>query len=183
MPVRARIATLERLSAHADCKELLGWMRAIPDVRRVALHDGDVEAQQAFAAWAQRSCSARRLFFATTAGGGRPGGETLASKESRMNSSFFVVALLSASSLLYACGSDSEKTGDGKSSSGGSNTSGGSTTSGGSSSEQTCQSSSLNGQCTAGPAKGSSCCYAPSSADDPPCASSKECSTVCRYCQ
>lgn len=94
-----------------------------------------------------------------------------------MKPSFFLVALLSASSLLYACGSDSEKTGDGRSTSGGSNTSGGS------SSEQTCQSSSLNGRCTAGPAKGSSCCYAPSSPDDPPCASSDECSTVCRYCQ
>ena len=52
MPVRARIATLKGLSAHADRRELLGWMRAIPDLRRVALHHGDVESQDAFAAWA-----------------------------------------------------------------------------------------------------------------------------------
>jgi len=29
-----------------------GWMRAIPDVRRVALHHGDVESQDAFVSWA-----------------------------------------------------------------------------------------------------------------------------------
>lgn len=52
VPVRARVATLKGLSAHADRKELLGWMRAIPEVRRVALHHGDVESQDAFAAWA-----------------------------------------------------------------------------------------------------------------------------------
>lgn len=50
--VRAKIATLKGLSAHADRKELLSWMRAIPGVRRVALHHGDVAAQDAFAAWA-----------------------------------------------------------------------------------------------------------------------------------
>lgn len=50
--VRARVATLRGLSAHADRKELLAWMRAIPDVRRVALHHGDVAAQDAFASWA-----------------------------------------------------------------------------------------------------------------------------------
>jgi metallo-beta-lactamase family protein len=50
--VRAKVATLKGLSAHADRKELLAWMRAIPDVRRVALHHGDVEAQEAFATWA-----------------------------------------------------------------------------------------------------------------------------------
>jgi metallo-beta-lactamase family protein len=50
--VRAKIATLKGLSAHADRKELLSWMRAIPEVRRVALHHGDVEAQEAFASWA-----------------------------------------------------------------------------------------------------------------------------------
>lgn len=50
--VRAKIATLKGLSAHADRKELLAWMRAIPDVRRVALHHGDVDAQEAFASWA-----------------------------------------------------------------------------------------------------------------------------------
>jgi len=48
---------------------------------------------------------------------------------------------------------------------------------------QTCKSSSLNGRCTAGPSKGSSCCYAPENADDPPCAVSNECSNVCRYCE
>ncbi|CAN5925531.1 MBL fold metallo-hydrolase [soil metagenome] len=52
VPVRARVATLKGLSAHADRKELLGWMRAIPAARRVALHHGDLEAQDAFAAWA-----------------------------------------------------------------------------------------------------------------------------------
>lgn len=50
--VRARVATLRGLSAHADRKELRAWLGAIPDVRRVALHHGDVEAQEAFAAWA-----------------------------------------------------------------------------------------------------------------------------------
>ncbi|MDF2697141.1 MAG: Metallo-beta-lactamase family protein RNA-specific [Labilithrix sp.] len=51
--VRARIATLRGLSAHADRKELRAWLRKIPDVRRVALHHGDVEAQTAFATWAR----------------------------------------------------------------------------------------------------------------------------------
>jgi Cft2 family RNA processing exonuclease len=50
--VRAKIATLKGLSAHADRKELLARMRAIPDARRGALHHGDVESQEAFAAWA-----------------------------------------------------------------------------------------------------------------------------------
>jgi metallo-beta-lactamase family protein len=50
--VRAKIARLKGLSAHADRGELLEWLRAIPDARRVALHHGDVEAQDAFAAWA-----------------------------------------------------------------------------------------------------------------------------------
>jgi metallo-beta-lactamase family protein len=49
--VRARIETLRGLSAHADRKELREWLRAIPDVRRVALHHGDVETQESFAAW------------------------------------------------------------------------------------------------------------------------------------
>jgi metallo-beta-lactamase family protein len=53
--VRARIATLRGLSAHADRKELRAWLRKIPGVRRVALHHGDVEAQTAFAAWASHS--------------------------------------------------------------------------------------------------------------------------------
>lgn len=50
--VRARVATLRGLSAHADRKELRGWLASIPGVRRVALHHGDVEAQTSFAAWA-----------------------------------------------------------------------------------------------------------------------------------
>jgi metallo-beta-lactamase family protein len=52
--VRAKIETLKGLSAHADRKELLTWMRAIPGTRRVALHHGDVEAQDAFTSWAPK---------------------------------------------------------------------------------------------------------------------------------
>lgn len=52
--VRAKVASLKGLSAHADRKELLAWMRAIPEVRRVALHHGDVESQDAFASWAPK---------------------------------------------------------------------------------------------------------------------------------
>ncbi|HVJ91202.1 MAG TPA: MBL fold metallo-hydrolase [Labilithrix sp.] len=51
--VRAKIATLKGLSAHADRKELLAWLRHIPDVKRVALHHGEASAQRAFAVWAQ----------------------------------------------------------------------------------------------------------------------------------
>jgi metallo-beta-lactamase family protein len=50
--VRASVATLKGLSAHADRKELLQWVRAIPQVKRVALHHGDVAAQNAFVTWA-----------------------------------------------------------------------------------------------------------------------------------
>lgn len=50
--VRASIETLNGLSAHADRNELLAWLRSIPDVRRVALHHGEVDAQEAFARWA-----------------------------------------------------------------------------------------------------------------------------------
>jgi metallo-beta-lactamase family protein len=46
--VRASIETLSGLSAHADRGELLRWLRAIPDVRRVALHHGEPEAQRGF---------------------------------------------------------------------------------------------------------------------------------------
>jgi metallo-beta-lactamase family protein len=49
--VRAKIATLKGLSAHADRNELRAWLGHIPGVRRVALHHGDVEAQEAFARW------------------------------------------------------------------------------------------------------------------------------------
>lgn len=55
--VRAKVTTLKGLSAHADRKELLAWLRSIPDVKRVALHHGEEGAQRAFASWAaaQRS--------------------------------------------------------------------------------------------------------------------------------
>lgn len=60
--VRAKIATLKGLSAHADRSELLAWLRHVPGTRRVALHHGDVEAQESFASWASSrlllSCSA-----------------------------------------------------------------------------------------------------------------------------
>ncbi len=51
--VRARVATLKGLSAHADRKELLAWLRSIPEVKRVALHHGDERAQRAFASFAE----------------------------------------------------------------------------------------------------------------------------------
>jgi metallo-beta-lactamase family protein len=51
VPVRAEITTLRGLSAHADRGELLGWLKEIPGVRRVALHHGDSEAQQGFVQW------------------------------------------------------------------------------------------------------------------------------------
>lgn len=50
--VRAKVATLKGLSAHADRNELLAWLRNIPTVRRVALHHGEMSAQEAFARWA-----------------------------------------------------------------------------------------------------------------------------------
>lgn len=53
--VRATITTLKGLSAHADRKELLAWLRRIPEVTRVALHHGEEGAQRAFAAWATSS--------------------------------------------------------------------------------------------------------------------------------
>jgi metallo-beta-lactamase family protein len=52
--VNARVATLKGLSAHADRTELLQWVRKIPNVARVALHHGDVEAQNAFVKFASR---------------------------------------------------------------------------------------------------------------------------------
>ncbi len=51
VPVRARIETLKGLSAHADRSELADWLRCIPDVKRVALHHGDTEAQHDLARW------------------------------------------------------------------------------------------------------------------------------------
>lgn len=50
--VRAEIAVLKGLSAHADRRELLAWMRHLPGLGRVALHHGDEEAQRAFASYA-----------------------------------------------------------------------------------------------------------------------------------
>ena len=47
VPVRCHIDTLQGLSAHADRKELAAWLRAIPDVKRVGLHHGEVSAQRA----------------------------------------------------------------------------------------------------------------------------------------
>lgn len=52
VPVRAQIDTLRGLSAHADRRELVAWLSAIPSPARVALHHGDEEAQRAFEAWA-----------------------------------------------------------------------------------------------------------------------------------
>ncbi len=49
--VRAAVEMLSGLSAHADRGELTAWLDAIPDVRRVALHHGEVEAQEGFARW------------------------------------------------------------------------------------------------------------------------------------
>ncbi|HJL15066.1 MAG TPA: MBL fold metallo-hydrolase [Sandaracinaceae bacterium LLY-WYZ-13_1] len=47
--LRAAVATLSGLSAHADRAELTRWVRAIPDVRAVALHHGEPGAQHALA--------------------------------------------------------------------------------------------------------------------------------------
>ncbi|MFN7145490.1 MAG: MBL fold metallo-hydrolase RNA specificity domain-containing protein, partial [Myxococcota bacterium] len=49
--VRASVEMLSGLSAHADRQELKEWLLAVPDVRRVALHHGEPEAQAAFARW------------------------------------------------------------------------------------------------------------------------------------
>lgn len=51
VPVRAAVEQLSGLSAHADRTELRAWLDALPDVRRVALHHGEVAAQRAFARW------------------------------------------------------------------------------------------------------------------------------------
>ena len=52
VPVRASVETLSGLSAHADRGELVRWLGAIPDVRKVALHHGEPEAQRGLRAWA-----------------------------------------------------------------------------------------------------------------------------------
>jgi metallo-beta-lactamase family protein len=46
--VRARIETLSGLSAHADRRELKRWLDAIPQPKTVALHHGEVDAQEGF---------------------------------------------------------------------------------------------------------------------------------------
>jgi len=51
VPVRCRIDTLRGLSAHADRKELATWLGAIPGVKRVALHHGEVSAQRALVSY------------------------------------------------------------------------------------------------------------------------------------
>jgi Cft2 family RNA processing exonuclease len=43
--------------ANADRDELLRWVRALSDVRRLALHHGDPTNQQAFRDWAARELS------------------------------------------------------------------------------------------------------------------------------
>ncbi len=49
--VRADINTLSGLSAHADRNELRSWLDSVPDVRRVALHHGEMDVQHKFANW------------------------------------------------------------------------------------------------------------------------------------
>jgi metallo-beta-lactamase family protein len=49
--VRAHVETSSALSGQADRRELGRWLGAIPDVQRVALHQGEPKAQRAFAAW------------------------------------------------------------------------------------------------------------------------------------
>jgi metallo-beta-lactamase family protein len=52
--VRAQIETLSGLSAHADRLELKRWLSAIPSPKTVALHHGEVSAQEGFAEWVGR---------------------------------------------------------------------------------------------------------------------------------
>lgn len=52
IPVRAKIERLNGLSAHADRAELVRWLGHLPRVRRVALHHGEVAAQEDFATYA-----------------------------------------------------------------------------------------------------------------------------------
>ena len=57
VPVRARIETLRGLSAHADRKELAAWLGSIAQVKRVALHHGEVSAQHDLVAWLNAKAS------------------------------------------------------------------------------------------------------------------------------
>lgn len=43
--VRAQIHQMSGLSAHGDREELVAWLKAIPEVRKVVLHHGEEEAQ------------------------------------------------------------------------------------------------------------------------------------------
>ncbi len=47
--VRAEVVTMGGLSAHADQRELTRWVKAIPNVKHVALHHGEPDAQRALA--------------------------------------------------------------------------------------------------------------------------------------
>ena len=47
VPVRAAVHQLSGLSAHADQRELVEWVSAVPGVGRVVLHHGEVRAQAA----------------------------------------------------------------------------------------------------------------------------------------
>ena len=49
IPVKAHVRQLSGLSAHADRRELAAWLRAVPNVRAVALHHGEERAQRALA--------------------------------------------------------------------------------------------------------------------------------------
>jgi metallo-beta-lactamase family protein len=52
---RCKIESLRGLSAHADRSELLHWLNAIPNKRKIALHHGDEDAQEAFIKYASGS--------------------------------------------------------------------------------------------------------------------------------
>jgi metallo-beta-lactamase family protein len=51
--VAARVETLRGLSAHMDRDELLAWFSHIPNVKRLALHHGDADAQHALLDYAK----------------------------------------------------------------------------------------------------------------------------------
>ena len=58
--VNAEVVSIGGLSAHADQGELTRWLRAIPDVRAVALHHGEPHAQDALASHLEGALSASR---------------------------------------------------------------------------------------------------------------------------
>jgi len=51
VPVRCEVTTISGLSAHADRIELKRWLDAVPQVKKVALHHGELDTQRAFAEW------------------------------------------------------------------------------------------------------------------------------------